>query len=51
MTGKTPLQIFVEAGINVNILGRKQPQKGVWKGGIKFMQNMDQMGFCWKIEE
>lgn len=27
MTGKTPLQIFIEAGINVNILGREQPQK------------------------
>ena len=27
MTGKTPLQIFLEAGIDVNILGREQPQK------------------------
>jgi transposase len=27
MTGKHPLQIFIEAGINVNILGREQPQK------------------------
>jgi len=27
MTGKTPLQIFIEAGINVNILGREQLQK------------------------
>lgn len=27
MTGKTPLQIFIEAGINVDILGREQPQK------------------------
>lgn len=27
MTGKSPLQIFVEAGIDVNILGREQPQK------------------------
>lgn len=27
MSGKTPLQIFIEAGINVNILGREQPQK------------------------
>lgn len=27
MTGKTPLQIFIEAGIDVNILGREQPQK------------------------
>ena len=27
MTGKTPLQIFIEAGINVNILGREQPKK------------------------
>ena len=25
MTGKTPLQIFIEAGINVDILGREQP--------------------------
>ena len=27
MTGKTPMQIFTEAGINVNILGREQPQR------------------------
>ena len=27
MTGKTPLQIFIEAGINVNILGREQPER------------------------
>jgi transposase-like protein len=27
MAGKTPMQIFLEAGINVNILGREQPQK------------------------
>ena len=27
MTGKTPLQIFIEAGINVNILDREQPKK------------------------
>ena len=27
LTGKTPLQIFIEAGIDVNILGREQPQK------------------------
>ena len=27
MTGKTPLQIFIEAGINVNILGKEQPHK------------------------
>ena len=27
MTGKTPLQIFIEAGINVNILGREQPNR------------------------
>ena len=27
MTGKTPLQIFIEAGIDVNILGREQPKK------------------------
>lgn len=27
MTGKTPLQIFIEAGIAVNILGREQPHK------------------------
>lgn len=27
MTGKTPLQIFIEAGINVNILGREQPKR------------------------
>ena len=27
MTGKSPLQIFIEAGINVDILGREQPQK------------------------
>lgn len=26
-TGKTPLQIFIEVGINVNILGREQPRK------------------------
>ena len=33
MTGKTPMQIFIEAGINVNILGREQPQKclGRWR--------------------
>lgn len=27
MTGKSPLQIFIEAGINVNILGREQPKR------------------------
>ena len=27
ITGKSPLQIFIEAGINVDILGREQPQK------------------------
>lgn len=27
MTGKTPLQIFIEAGIDVDILGRENPQK------------------------
>lgn len=27
LTGKTPMQIFIEAGINVNILGREQPHK------------------------
>ncbi len=27
MTGKTPMQIFIEAGINVNILGKEQPHK------------------------
>lgn len=27
MTGKSPLQIFIEAGINIDILGREQPQK------------------------
>lgn len=27
LTGKTPLQIFIEAGINVNILGKEQPNK------------------------
>lgn len=27
MTGKTPLQIFIEAGINVNLLGREQPKR------------------------
>lgn len=27
ITGKTPLQIFIEAGINVNILGREQPNR------------------------
>lgn len=27
MTGKTPLQIFIEAGIDVDIIGREQPQK------------------------
>ena len=26
MSGKAPLQIFIEAGIDVNILGREQPQ-------------------------
>ena len=26
-SGKTPMQIFVEAGINVNILGREQPER------------------------
>ena len=33
MTGKTPMQIFIEAGIDVNILGREQPQKclGRWR--------------------
>ena len=27
MSGKTPLQIFIEAGINVNIIGREQPER------------------------
>jgi transposase-like protein len=27
MAGKTPMQIFLEAGIDVNILGREQPRK------------------------
>lgn len=27
MTGKTPLQIFIEAGVKVNILGREQPER------------------------
>ena len=27
MTGKSPLQIFIEAGIDVNILGREQPKR------------------------
>ena len=27
MTGKTPMQIFIEAGIDVNILGREQPKR------------------------
>lgn len=27
MTGKSPMQIFLEAGINVEILGREQPKK------------------------
>ena len=27
MSGKTPLQIFIEAGINVSILGRTIPQR------------------------
>ena len=27
MSGKAPLQIFIEAGIDVNILGREQPQR------------------------
>ena len=27
MTGKSPLQIFIEAGIDVNILGRTIPQR------------------------
>lgn len=33
MTGKTPMQIFIEAGINVDVLGREQPQKclGRWR--------------------
>ncbi len=26
-SGKTPMQIFVEAGINVDILGREQPER------------------------
>ena len=25
--GKTPMQIFIEAGINIKILGREQPHK------------------------
>ena len=25
MSGKSPLQIFIEAGININLLGREQP--------------------------
>ena len=31
MTGKSPMQIFIEAGIDVNILGREQPQKCLWR--------------------
>ena len=27
LTGKTPLEIFIEAGVDVNILGKEQPQK------------------------
>jgi len=27
MTGKTPIQIFIEVGIDINILGREQPYK------------------------
>lgn len=27
IAGKMPLQIFIEAGINVNILGREQPER------------------------
>lgn len=27
ITGKTPMQIFIEAGININILGREQPER------------------------
>ena len=27
IAGKTPLQIFIEAGINVNLLGREQPER------------------------
>jgi hypothetical protein len=27
ISGKTPMEIFREIGINVNILGRNQPQK------------------------
>lgn len=27
LSGKTPLEIFIEAGVDVNILGREQPQK------------------------
>lgn len=27
MAGKSPLQIFIEAGIDVNILGREQPRQ------------------------
>ena len=29
ISGKTPMEIFKEIGINVNILGRKQPQKSL----------------------
>ncbi len=27
MTGKTPLQIFIKAEINVNLLGQEQPER------------------------
>ena len=30
-TGKSPIQIFIEAGIDVDILGRKQPQKSLMR--------------------
>lgn len=35
--GKTPLKIFIDAGINVNILGRENPEKSIkrWRNKAK----------------
>ncbi len=35
--GKTPLRIFIDAGINVNILGRENPEKSIkrWRNKAK----------------
>jgi hypothetical protein len=50
MTGKTPMQIFIEAGINVNILGKEQPHKCLmrWR---KIHDIYGRMVFCKKIED